>query len=417
MLTWNLKFETWNLISMKYIIVLGDGMADEPLVDYGGKTPLQMADKPAIDSLARKGRNGLLKTVPDDMHPGSEIANLSVMGYDVASVFEGRGVLEAASIGVNLQENDLALRCNLICLENGNIKNHSAGHISNAEAYELIDFLNKKLGNEMIRFYPGVSYRHLLVIKGGKKQLICTPPHDVPGQPFRPNLVKAEEEQAVATAKLLNYLILRSQALLAEHPVNLNRRQEGKDVANTIWPWSPGYRPQMPTLKELFGIERSAVISAVDLIQGIGVYAGMDVIKVEGATGLYNTNYEGKAKATIDALRDHDLVYLHVEASDEAGHEGDVELKTRTITYLDQRIVKYLVEETAKMEEPVTIAVLPDHPTPCATKIHTRDAVPFLIYRPGETPDAAQFYDEFEVAKGAYGLLEGREFMDALVKK
>lgn len=417
MLTWNLKFETWNLISMKYIIVLGDGMADEPLAAYGGKTPLQMADKPAIDSLAQKGRTGLLKTVPDDMHPGSEIANLSVMGYDVASVFEGRGVLEAASIGVNLQENDLALRCNLICLENGNIKNHSAGHISNAEAYELIDFLNKKLGNEMIRFYPGVSYRHLLVIKGGKKQLICTPPHDVPGQPFRPNLVKAEEEQAVATAKLLNYLILRSQALLAEHPVNLKRRQEGKDVANTIWPWSPGYRPQMPTLKELFGIERSAVISAVDLIQGIGVYAGMDVIKVEGATGLYNTNYEGKAKATIDALRDHDLVYLHVEASDEAGHEGDVELKTRTITYLDQRIVKYLVEETAKMEEPVTIAVLPDHPTPCATKIHTRDAVPFLIYRPGESPDAAQFYDEFEVAKGAYGLLEGREFMDALVKK
>lgn len=417
MLTWNLKFETWNLISMKYIIVLGDGMADEPLAAYGGKTPLQMADKPAIDSLAQKGRTGLLKTVPDDMHPGSEIANLSVMGYDVASVFEGRGVLEAASIGVNLQENDLALRCNLICLENGNIKNHSAGHISNAEAYELIDFLNKKLGNEMIRFYPGVSYRHLLVIKGGKKQLICTPPHDVPGQPFRPNLVKAEEEHAVATAKLLNYLILRSQALLAEHPVNLKRRQEGKDVANTIWPWSPGYRPQMPTLKELFGIERSAVISAVDLIQGIGVYAGMDVIKVEGATGLYNTNYEGKAKATIDALRDHDLVYLHVEASDEAGHEGDVELKTRTITYLDQRIVKYLVEETAKMEEPVTIAVLPDHPTPCATKIHTRDAVPFLIYRPGESPDAAQFYDEFEVAKGAYGLLEGREFMDALVKK
>lgn len=417
MLTWNSKFETWNLISMKYIIVLGDGMADEPLAAYGGKTPLQMADKPAIDSLAQKGRTGLLKTVPDNMHPGSEIANLSVMGYDVASVFEGRGVLEAASIGVNLQENDLALRCNLICLENGNIKNHSAGHISNAEAYELIDFLNKKLGNEMIRFYPGVSYRHLLVIKGGKKQLICTPPHDVPGQPFRPNLVKAEEEHAVATAKLLNYLILRSQALLAEHPVNLKRRLEGKDVANTIWPWSPGYRPQMPTLKELFGIERSAVISAVDLIQGIGVYAGMDVIKVEGATGLYNTNYEGKAKATIDALRDHDLVYLHVEASDEAGHEGDVELKTRTITYLDQRIVKYLVEETAKMEEPVTIAVLPDHPTPCATKIHTRDAVPFLIYRPGESPDAAEFYDEFEVAKGAYGLLEGREFMDALVKK
>ncbi len=402
-------------MAMKYIIVLGDGMADEPLVEYGGKTPLQMADKPVIDSLARKGRTGRLKTVSEDLHPGSEIANLSVLGYDVHKVFEGRGVLEAASIGVTLEEGDMAMRCNLICLENGNIKNHSAGHISNAEAYELIDFLNKKLGNEMIKFYPGVSYRHLLVIKGGNKQLQCTPPHDVPGKPFRPQLIQAENSEATATAKLLNYLILRSQALLAEHPINQKRKEAGKDVANSIWPWSPGYKPQMPTLKELFGIEKSAVISAVDLIQGIGVYAGMDVIKVEGATGLYDTNYEGKAQATIEALKDHDLVYLHVEASDEAGHEGNVELKTKTISYLDHRIVKYLVEETEKMDEPVTIAVLPDHPTPCATKIHTRDAVPFIIYKPGETPDSAQFYDEFEVEKGSYGVLYGNQFMKALL--
>jgi 2,3-bisphosphoglycerate-independent phosphoglycerate mutase len=400
---------------MKYIIVLGDGMADEPLAGYGGKTPLQMAEKPVIDSLAKKGRTGRLITVPADLHPGSEIANLAVLGYDVHTVFEGRGVLEAASIGVKLEENDLALRCNLICIENENIKNHSAGHIPNDESYELIDFLNKKQGNEIIRFYPGVSYRHLLVVKGGKKQMNCTPPHDVPGQPFRNYLIKSENDQADATAKLLNYLILRSQALLADHPINQKRKAAGKDMANSIWPWSPGYKPQMPTLKELFGVEKSAVISAVDLIQGIGVYAGMDVIKVEGATGLYNTNYEGKAKATIDALKDHDLVYLHVEASDEAGHEGDVELKTKTISYLDRRIVKYLVEETEKMSEPVTIAVLPDHPTPCATKIHTRDAVPFIIYKPGETPDEAQFYDEFEVAKGAYGLLKGNEFMKALL--
>jgi len=402
---------------MKYIIVLGDGMADEPLAAYGGKTPLQMAEKPVIDSLAKRGRTGLLKTVPEDMHPGSEIANMSVLGYDVHRVFEGRGVLEAASIGVTLEENDLALRCNLLTIENEDIKNHSAGHISSPEAYELIEFLNKKLGNEIIRFYPGVSYRHLLVIKGGKKHMSCTPPHDVPGKPFRPCLIEAENEESAATAKLLNYLILRSQALLAEHPVNLKRKEAGKEVANSIWPWSPGYKPQMPTLKELFGIEKSAVISAVDLIQGIGVYAGMDVIKVEGATGLYDTNYEGKAKATIDALKDHDLVYLHVEASDEAGHEGDVDLKTKTIGYLDSRIVKYLVEETEKMDEPVTIAVLPDHPTPCATKIHTREAVPFIIYKPGETPDAAQFYDEFEVAKGSYGILRGDQFMKALLNK
>ena len=402
---------------MKYIIVLGDGMADEPLAEYRGKTPLQMADKPAIDNLAKIGRTGRLITVPQDLHPGSEIANLSVLGYDVRSVFEGRGVLEAASMGVTLAENDLALRCNLICIENENIKNHSAGHISNAEAYELIEYLNKKLGNEMIRFYPGVSYRHLLVIKNGKKTMKCTPPHDVPGNPFRPCLIKSETAEAAGTTKLLNYLILRSQALLAEHSINLKRKEAGKDVANSIWPWSPGYKPQMPTLKELFGVEKSAVISAVDLIQGIGVYAGMDVIKVEGATGLYDTNYEGKAQATIDALKDHDLVYLHVEASDEAGHEGDVELKVKTINYLDQRIVKFLVEETAKMDEPVTIAVLPDHPTPCATRIHTRDAVPFIIYRPGETPDEAQFYDEFEVEKGWYGTLEGDQFMKALMNK
>ena len=402
---------------MKYIIVLGDGMADEPLADFGGKTPLQMAEKPVIDSLAKMGRTGRLHTVPDDMHPGSEIANMSVLGYDVHQVFEGRGVLEAASIGVKLEENDLALRCNLLTIEHENIKNHSAGHISNEEAYELIDFLNAKLGNDIIRFYPGVSYRHLLVIKGGKKQMNCTPPHDVPGKPFRPQLVAAQTEEAADTTKLLNYLILRSQALLANHPVNVKRSEKGKEVANSIWPWSPGYKPKMPTLKELFGIERSAVISAVDLIQGIGVYAGMDVIKVEGATGLYDTNYEGKAKATIDALKDHDLVYLHVEASDEAGHEGDVELKTKTITYLDQRIVKYLVEETEKMDEEVTIAVLPDHPTPCATKIHTRDAVPFIIYRPGEEPDAAQFYDEFEVEKGSYGIIKGDQFMKALLSK
>jgi 2,3-bisphosphoglycerate-independent phosphoglycerate mutase len=402
---------------MKYIIVLGDGMADNPLAEYGGKTPLQMADKPAIDNLAKMGRTGRLITVPEDMHPGSEIANMSVLGYDVRTVFEGRGVLEAASIGVTLEKGDLALRCNLLTIENGNIKNHSAGHISNPEAYELIDFLNDKLGNEIIRFYPGVSYRHLLVIKGGNKFVSCIPPHDVPGKPFRPCLISPENAEASETAKLLNYLILRSQALMENHPVNVKRKEAGKEVANSIWPWSPGYKPKMPTLKELFGIERSAVISAVDLIQGIGVYAGMDVIKVEGATGLYDTNYEGKAKATIEALKDHDLVYLHVEASDEAGHEGNVELKTKTISYLDHRIVKYLVEETSKMEEPVIIAVLPDHPTPCATKIHNRDAVPFIIYRPGETPDEAKFYDEFEVAKGSYGVLKGDEFMKELLAK
>ncbi len=400
---------------MKYIIVLGDGMADEPLKNYGGKTPLQMANKPEIDRLAKLGRCGRLVTVPASMHPGSEIANMSVLGYDVASVFEGRGTLEAASMGVNLEEGDLAMRCNLICIDGENIKNHSAGHISNEESHVLIDFLNEKLGSDKVIFHKGVSYRHLLVIKGGKKQLICTPPHDVPGKPYVNYLVKAAGFEAEETAVLLNELIAKSMVLLKGHPINQKRKAAGKDVANSIWPWSPGYKPKMPTLKEMYGINRSAVISAVDLIQGIGVYAGMDVINVDGATGLSDTNYEGKAQATIDALKDHDLVYLHVEASDEAGHEGNVELKTKTIEYLDQRVVKYLVEETSKMDEPVAIAVLPDHPTPCATTVHTKDPVPFIIYKPGVEPDGVEAYDEFTVQQGSYGLIHGADFIKALL--
>jgi len=346
------------------------------------------------------------------MHPGSEIANMAVLGYDVEKVFEGRGVLEAASMGVELQPGDLGLRCNLLTIENEKIKNHSAGHISNEEATELIYFLDKELGSDTVKFYPGVSYRHLLVIKGGKKDFKCTPPHDVPGTPFRDVLPKSNSSEAQKTSDLVTELILKSQELLANHPVNLKRREAGKEPANSIWPWSPGYKPAMPTLNEMFGIKSSAVISAVDLIQGIGVYAGMDVIKVEGATGLYNTNYEGKAKAAVNGLKDHDLVYLHIEASDEAGHEGDVEeLKTRTIEYLDQRVVKYILEETAKMDEEVAIAILPDHPTPCALKTHTREPVPFTIYKSGNIADSVEVYDEFDTKKGVLGLLQGDEFI------
>jgi 2,3-bisphosphoglycerate-independent phosphoglycerate mutase len=402
---------------MKYLIILGDGMADEPIGELGNKTPLEAAEKPSMDRLAALGRCGRLDTIPEGMHPGSEIANLSVLGYDVPAVFEGRGVLEAASMGVELEPGDLALRCNLICLEENRIKNHSAGHISSGEAAEIIAFLAMKMGNDRIRFYPGVSYRHLLVIKGGHKGLACTPPHDVMGTPFREVMVHPLVEEASSTASLLNYLIVRSRYLLEEHPVNLKRVAEGKDPASCIWPWSPGYRPQMPTLSALYGIGQSAVISAVDLIQGIGVYAGMKVIRVEGVTGLYDTNYEGKAEAALEALREHDLVYVHVEASDEAGHEGNPRLKTRTIEYLDQRLLHPIMEATPHMKEPVTIALLPDHPTPCALRTHTRDAVPFVIYKPGATPDAVNRYDEFSVINGSYGLLKGAAFMKALLAK
>ncbi|NQU85427.1 MAG: cofactor-independent phosphoglycerate mutase [Mariniphaga sp.] len=400
---------------MKHIIILGDGMADEPLKEFGNKTPLQMAHKPHIDWLAKNGQNGLFKTVPETMPPGSEIANMAVMGYDVEKVYEGRGVLEAASMGVVIEENDLALRCNLICVEDEKIKNHSAGHISTEEAGELIQYLNKSFGNEIIKFYPGVSYRHLLVIKNGIKDIICTPPHDVMGTAFKDVLVESKSVEANSTTDLLNYMIVRSRFLLENHPVNQKRKAQGKDMANFIWPWSPGYKPAMQTFKEMFGIEKSAVISAVDLIQGIGVYAGMDVIKVEGATGLYDTNYEGKAKAAVDALKDHDFVYLHIEASDEAGHEGDVELKTKTIEYLDQRVVKYIIEKTAEMDEEVSIAVLPDHPTPCAIKTHTREAIPFIIYRKGIDADKVEVYDEFAARKGIYGTIKGNEFIKAFL--
>ena len=392
-------------------------MADEPLANYGGKTPLQMAKTPHINWLTKNGKSGLLTTVPKTMHPGSEIANMAVLGYDVEKVFEGRGVLEAASMGVDLQPGDMAMRCNLVTIENEILKNHSAGHIRNNQATEIINFLNEKLVNERVTFYPGVSYRHLLVIKNGVKDVDCTPPHDVPGTPFKDVLIKSKTNEAQETTSLLNDLILKSQELLENHPVNITRKADGQEPANSIWPWSPGYKPAMPTLKDMFGIKKSAVISAVDLIQGIGVYAGMEVIKVEGATGLSDTNYEGKAKAAIDALKDNDFVYLHIEASDEAGHEGDIELKIKTIEYLDQRVVKYIIEETAKIDEQVAIVILPDHPTPCELRTHTRKPVPFSIYKPGNKSDNVNVYDEFAVEKGVFGILKGDEFIKTFLGK
>jgi 2,3-bisphosphoglycerate-independent phosphoglycerate mutase len=239
----------------------------------------------------------------------------------------------------------------------------------------------------------------------------CTPPHDVTGTPFRDVLIQPKTTEANETVELLNQLILESQKLLENHPVNIQRKSIGKDPANSIWPWSPGYKPEMPTLKEMFGIENSAMISAVDLLHGIGVYAGMEIIHVEGATGLYDTNYEGKAQAAIEALKTNDFVYLHIEASDEAGHEGDVELKTKTIEYLDHRIVKYIIDETARMDKPVAIAILPDHPTPCALKTHTHEPVPFTIYYPGIEPDMVEVYDEFSVKNGGFGIVQRDEFI------
>ena len=421
---------------MKYIIILADGAADEPLATFGGKTPLQAASKPNMDRIAREGVNGRLVTVPEGFHPGSEIAHLGLLGYDVAKVFEGRGSLEAASMQVPIEDGEVAMRCNIICLDGDNIKNHSAGNISNAEASVLIEYLNDRLKDfrsstgfkaEAIRFFDGVSYRHLLKIKGGNKFVHCTPPHDRLGQPWRPELPYAEKPEAEATAQLLRELILWSQEQLSGHPVNLKRMAEGKDPANSIWPWSLGYRPQMQTLHELFPnrIRTGAVISAVDLIFGIGVYCGLKKVEVPGATGLWDTNYEGKTEAALRELRDKDFVFLHVEATDEAGHDGDAELKKRCVEMLDKRCIGPILDEVQHWDEAVRVAILPDHPTPIKYRTHTMTPVPFAIWQnhpsatPGDAatlvPDGVQTFDEAACFDGACGLLERDGFIRFLL--
>lgn len=409
---------------MKHIIILGDGMADHPVVRLGGKTLLQYADTPYMDLLARKGKTGRLMTIPDGFHPGSEVANTSILGYDLNKVYEGRGPLEAASIGYNMSPKDLALRCNLITLSDGIIKNHHGGHLTTEEGTTLIKYLNEKLGNEYIQFIPGIQYRHLLIIKGGSKHVICAPPHDHPNEAWRPLLIKAENENKEdgrlspqETANLLNELIIKSQELLTAHPLNLQRKDEQNDIANSIWPWGGGYRPQMRTLSEMFPqIHSGSVISAVDLIRGIGYYAGLEIIKVKGATGLANTNYEGKVEAALKQLREKDFVFLHIEASDEAGHDGDLQLKLQTIENLDHRAVEPIYNEVKKWDEPVCIAVLPDHPTPVEIRTHVKEPVPFLIWHPGITPDNVTQYDETSCVRGEYGLIYLQEFMHSLME-
>lgn len=409
---------------MKHIIILGDGMADHPVERLGGKTLLQYADTPYMDLLARKGKTGRLMTIPDGFHPGSEVANTSILGYDLNKVYEGRGPLEAASIGYNMSPEDLALRCNLITLSDGIIKNHHGGHLTTEEGTTLIKYLNEKLGNEYIQFIPGIQYRHLLIIKGGSKHVICAPPHDHPNEAWRPLLIKAENENKEdgrlspqETANLLNELIIKSQELLTAHPFNLQRKDKQNDIANSIWPWGGGYRPQMRTLSEMFPqIHSGSVISAVDLIRGIGYYAGLEIIKVKGATGLANTNYEGKVEAALKQLREKDFVFLHIEASDEAGHDGDLQLKLQTIENLDHRAVEPIYNEVKKWDEPVCIAVLPDHPTPVEIRTHVKEPVPFLFWHPGITPDNVTQYDETSCVRGEYGLIYLQEFMHSLME-
>ena len=414
-------------------------MADLPVESLGGKTLLQYAHKPMMDQLAREGRCGRLVTVPEGFPPGSEVANTAILGYDLNEVYEGRGPLEAASIGYDMADDDFAIRCNIITLEDGKIITHNGGNLETEDARLLIDYLNEHLakplnqqeGCERVKFITGIQYRHLLVIKGGSKHIVCAPPHDHPNEPWQPLLVKPEEGWTCSscdaantpprltpqqTADLINDLILKSQQLLANHPYNLAKAAKGERQANSIWPWSGGYRPSMETLMQQYPqVKSGSVISAVDLIQGIGRYAGLDIIKVPGATGLADTNYEGKAQAAIEALRTQDFVFVHVEASDEAGHDGDLELKLKTIEYLDQRLIAPIYNEVRTWEEPVCIAVLPDHLTPVEMRIHVGQPVPFLIWHRGIEPDSVQQYDEVSCGSGAYGLLRLNEFMKELM--
>ena len=418
---------------MKHIIILGDGMADLPVERLGGKTLLQYAHKPMMDQLAREGRCGRLVTVPEGFPPGSEVANTAILGYDLNKVYEGRGPLEAASIGYEMADDDMAIRCNIITLEDGKIITHNGGNLETKDGDVLIKYLNETLakpinereGCERVKFITGIQYRHLLVIKGGSKHIVCAPPHDHPNEEWKALLVKAEDNAPIETgrltaqdtANLINELILKSQDLLAKHPYNLAKAEKGERQANSIWPWSGGYRPSMETLMQQYPqVKSGTVISAVDLIRGIGHYAGLKIVEVEGATGLADTNYEGKAQAAIDALEKDDFVFVHVEASDEAGHDGDLELKLKTIEYLDQRLIAPIYNKVETWAEPVCIAVLPDHLTPVEQRIHVGQPVPFLFWYRGIEPDSVQQYDEVSCVSGSYGLLRLNEFMQALMK-
>lgn len=400
-------------------------MADHPVERLGGKTLLEYARPEYMNRLAKMGRTGRLQTIPSGFAPGSEVANTSILGYDLNKVYEGRGPLEAASIGYELHPDDLALRCNIISLADGNIITHNGGNLETADADVLIQELNKYLGDDRVRFITGIQYRHLLVIRGGSKHIVCAPPHDHPNEPWEKLLVKAEDNAPVEpgrmtaeeTAELINRLIIESQRILSAHPFNRNRAAKGERQANSIWPWGGGYRPSMQPLTQLYPqIKSGTVISAVDLIRGIGHYAGLKIVSVEGATGLANTNYEGKAQAAIEALQHDDFVFVHVEATDEAGHDGDLELKLWAIDYLDKRLIKPVYEAVCQMNEPVCIAILPDHPTPVEMRIHVDEPVPFLIWHPGIEADAVEHYDEVSCVSGSYGMLKLNEFMNQLMK-
>jgi 2,3-bisphosphoglycerate-independent phosphoglycerate mutase len=399
---------------MKYIILLGDGMSDEPIEELDGKTPLQAANTPHMDKLAQRGVTGLAATVPREFHPGSDVANLSVFGYDPATCYTGRSPLEAASMGVELGPEDVAFRLNLVTLglAGGDVlmQDFSAGHITTEEARELIECLQDELGDEEFQFYPGVSYRHLMVWRGGQDDFNVLPPHDLTGKSILDHVPRSEKSMP------LMQIVNAAQLLFKRHPVNLKREKEGKPPANSIWLWGQGRRPQMPTLKMRFGLS-GAVISAVDLIKGIGIYAGLDVINVPGATGYLDTNYRGKAEAALEALKTRDFVYLHVEAPDEAAHSGSLSDKIEAIERFDEDVVGTVMSGIDALGD-YRVLLLPDHPTPVVKMTHTKDPVPFVLSGSGSefSPQkAAVEYSESAAQESGLVVDPGYQMMEILV--
>ncbi len=409
---------------MKYVVILGDGMSDYPVEELNNRTPLQVANKPNMDFIAKNGVSGMLKTIQEGFEPGSDVANLSVLGYDVRKCHTGRAPIEAANIGINLDDAQVAFRCNFFTEECGILKDYSAGHITSGEGKKLIDLLNEKFYVELKaingKFYAGVSYRNILVCKvkdANAENLICIPPHNIVGEEIEKNLIVAKDNNKfeINFAEILNHLMLKSKEILEKSEINRKREREGNNKANMIWFWGQGKKPKIEEFRAKYNL-RGAVISAVDLIKGIGKLAGMDVIEVEGATGLWDTNYDGKAMACIEALDDHDFVYVHVEATDEAGHLGNLNLKILSIENLDKMTGKIL-REIEKRGIEAKIAILPDHATPIKIKTHTSDLVPFAIYstKNKDEKDEVEKYDEFACRNGKYG--KGVEnFMEILLK-
>lgn len=399
-------------------------MADYPIKELENKTPLMIANTPSMDLIAKNGCTGLFETIPPDMPTGSAVANLSVLGYDPRTTFQGRGVLEAASLGVTLNDNDMAMRINFITIENGKIKSHSSGHISNNEAHDLLRYLEEEkeliqvlrnyFNSMPITLYPGLSYRHLLVVKNGNPDLKCFPPHDNIDKNIEEILIKPISKDAEETAALLNLIISDSYKFLKNHPINVKRKHNGELTANALWPWSPGKKPKMKTYQELYNIS-GACISAVDLIKGLSKYAGFDIINVKGATGFYDTNYEGKADAVLKALEDHDLVFVHIEACDEASHSKDLKLKIRCLEDLDSRLIRIILDGIKKKNIETTIALLPDHATSIISGMHVRDHVPVAIWDPMKKPDYVTEFNEESVKKGHLGTLKGDQFIKNVI--